>query len=154
MDGTEAQQKKWSENRKSAYQGSRLQFLRSYYDSTLSKDGFTIDLLSEVDASKFLRLTNPYDTSYYFFDDSTANAEVWFPRKISVTYLKKAPDPEYLQQYNLPKNVKAQISYIDIADVIAIKPNGYFVDQRSWTNQGYWSWKNLADQLPYDYEPE
>ena len=29
--------------------------------------------------------------------------------------------------------------------------NGYYYDQKDWINQGYWSWKNLADQLPYDY---
>jgi hypothetical protein len=51
-------------------------------------------------------------------------------------------------------NAKLQISYVDLSDGITIKPNGYFFDQKSWVNQGYWSWKNLADQLPYDYEPE
>jgi hypothetical protein len=44
-----------------------------------------------------------------------------------------------------------QISYIDITDAVAIKENGYYYDQKDWVNQGYWSWKNLADQLPYDY---
>ena len=26
-------------------------------------------------------------------------------------------------------------------------------EQKDWINQGYWSWKNLADMLPYDYLP-
>jgi hypothetical protein len=55
--------------------------------------------------------------------------------------------------FKLPKNVGTQISYIDMTDGIAIKENGYYYDQKDWINQGYWSWKNLADQLPFDYSP-
>jgi hypothetical protein len=54
----------------------------------------------------------------------------------------------------LPVDVPVQISYVDLLDAILLKPNGYFIDQRNWINQGYWSWKNLADQLPYDYRPK
>ena len=154
MEGDTAQQNVWKEARKQAYYGSRLHFLRSYYDSTLKQDGFTVDILSDDNATKFNRLANPYDTSYYYFDDSTGNAELWFPKKVSVAYTKKAPEKAYLIQYKLPINVKIQLSYIDLLDGILIKSNGFFFDQRSWVNQGYWSWKNLSDQLPYDYDPD
>lgn len=153
LEGDTAQQALWEKNRQQAYYGSRLHFLRSYYDSTLKQDGFTVDMLSPTDSRKFMRLANPYDTSYYFYNDTTGNAELWFPQKASITYTRKAPEITYLQQNNLPLNVKMQISYVDLSDAILIKENGYFLDQRSWTAQGYWSWKNLADQLPYDYEP-
>jgi hypothetical protein len=153
MEGTAEQQAEWKKARETAYYGSRLHFIRSYYDSTLKQNGFTVDLLSKNSATKFDRLANPYDTSYYYFNDSTADAELWFPGKVSITYTKKAPEKQYLEQYGLPLDVKTQISYVDLLDAILIKPNGYFVDQRSWINQGYWSWKNLADLLPYDYEP-
>ena len=153
MEGTEDEKKVWKENRAKAYEGSRLHFLRAYYDSTLRQEGFTVDMLSNTMANKFNRLTNPYDTSYYFFDDSTLNAELWFPTKVSITYHKAAPEKRYLQYFKLPLDVKTQISYIDLTDAIVINPNGFFFDQKSWVNQGYWSWKNIADQLPYDYEP-
>jgi hypothetical protein len=113
-----------------------------------------VDLLSKTRTDKFDRLANPYDTAYYFYDDSTGNAELWFPIKASISYYKKVPAKEYLRQYKLPLDAKIQISYVDLSDGIIIKPNGYFFDQKSWVNQGYWSWKNLADQLPYDYEPD
>jgi hypothetical protein len=152
MEGSFQEQKSWSENRKKAYYGSKLEFMRSYYDSTLAEDGFEIALLNENNKTKFDIVTNPYDTSYYGALDSTKEVEVYYPAKISVTY-KKKPEPEYLQQFKLPKNVGIQISYIDFLDGIAIKENGYFYDQKDWINQGYWSWKNLADLLPYDYIP-
>lgn len=152
MDGDAAQQAAWSEARKNAYYGSRLHFLRAYYDSTLAKEGFTVDLYSEASSTKFARLRNPYDTTYYYYNDTTANVELWFPEKASITYTKKAPEKRYLEQNKLPLNVPVQISYVDLTDGILIKSNGYFTEQKSWVNQGYWSWKNLADQLPYDYE--
>lgn len=153
MEGDTAQQRTWAEARRQAYQGSRLHFLRAYYDSTLKQEGFTVDMLTASGNRNFGRLANPYDTAYYLFDNSTGNAELYFPRKASITYVKSAPDPRYLQQYALPADVRMQISYVDLAEGIIIMPNGFFLDQRSWTNQGYWSWKNLADQVPFDYEP-
>ena len=152
MDSSFAQQKIWSANRKKAYEGSKLQFMRSYYDSTLNEDGYEIALLDSVYDKRFETVRNPYDTTYYGVYDSTHEAEVYYPRKISVTY-KKKPEIEYLKKFKLPLNVGSQISYIDLHDAIEIKENGYFYDQKDWVSQGYWSWKNLADLLPYDYIP-
>jgi carboxypeptidase-like protein len=152
MQGSFQDQKTWSENRKKAYYGSKLQFMRSYYDSTLTEDGFEIGLLDENNKTKFNAIPNPYDTLYYTIYDSTFESEVYYPRKISVSY-KKKPEPEYVQKFKLPKNVGSEISYIDLLDAIVIKENGYFYDQKDWVNQGYWSWKNLGDLLPYDYIP-
>ena len=153
MDGTPAEQGRWKAAREQAYHGSRLHFLRAYYDSALKQEGFTVDLLSSTTANKFDRLANPYDTSYYFYNDTTSEAELWFPVEASISY-KRPPEKQYLQQYGLPLLVPNQISYVTLTDGIIIKPNGYFFDQKSWINKGYWSWKNLADQLPYDYDPD
>jgi hypothetical protein len=153
MEGNDSLKKAWYFNRRNAYYGSKLQFMRSYYDSTLTEDGFVIDLLDENNATKFNRVTDVYDTLYYGALDSTGQIEIWYPRKFSVTYAKKKPEPEYLKAFKMPKNVGTQTSYIQLTDGIAIKENGYFYEQKDWINQGYWSWKNLADQLPYDYAP-
>jgi CarboxypepD_reg-like domain len=153
-DGSDSLKKAWAANRNKAYYGSKLHFMRSYYDSTLTEDGYVIDLLDENNKTKFNKVTNPYDTLYYGALDSTMQIEIWYPRKLSITYTKKKPEPEYLKKFSLPKNVSTQISYIDLKDAIAIQQNGYYYDQKDWVNQGYWSWKNLADQLPYDYLPE
>ena len=154
MEGNDAEKKIWNMNRTKAYYGSRLHFMRSYYDSTLAEDGWLIDLLDENSDTKFSKVTDPYDTLYYGTLDSTLQIEIWYPGKLSVTYTKKKPEPEYLKKSGLPKNVSAQISYIDMKDAITIKENGYYYDQKDWVSQGYWSWKNLADQLPYDYLPD
>lgn len=151
MDGSDSLKKAWAANREKVYAGSKLHFMRSYYDSALVEEGFNIDMLDETNDKKFNPVRNVYDTLHYGALDSTMQIEIGYPRKISITYTKGKPDPEYLKQFKLPKNVSVQISYIDMTDAIAIKENGYYYDQKDWINQGYWSWKNLADQLPYDY---
>jgi len=153
MDGTDSLKRAWAVNRRGAYFGSKLQFMRSYYDSTLVEDGYTIAMLDENNNTKFNKITDVYDTTYYGGLDSTNEIEIWYPRKLTITYTKRKPEAEYLKQYKLPKNIAAQISYVDLNDGIAIKENGYFYDSKDLVNQGYWSWKNLADQLPYDYLP-
>lgn len=153
MEGDANMKKTWYFNRRNAYFGSKMNFMRSYYDSTLADEGFIISLMDENNPSKYNKVTDVYDTLYYGALDSTGQIEVWYPRKFCVTYTKKKPAPEYLKLYNLPKNVAAQVSYITLTDGIAIKENGYYYEQKDWINQGYWSWLNLADQLPFDYAP-
>ena len=154
MEGTEDEMKKWTKNRERAYYGSRLHFMRSYFDSTIEEDGFMIAMLDENNGKKFSLINNPYDTTYFLAADSTNEIEISFPRKLSITYRKKSPEDEYLHQYKLPMNIGVQTTYVDLFDAVAIRLNGYYYDQKDWVNQGYWSWKNLADQVPYDYIPE
>jgi len=152
MDSSFSAKKTWSTNREKTYLGSKLHFMRSYYDSSLKTEGFFIALLDEKNETKFNPVANPYDSAYYGGVDSTGEVEIWYPRKISITYGVK-PEPGYLKKFKMPASVAVQTSYIDIKDWIGIKENGYYYDQKDWVNQGYWSWKNLGDQLPYDYIP-
>ena len=128
--------------------------MHSYFDSAVTEDGFVVAMLDERDEKKFNRIWNVYDSTYYGRIDSTLEADIYFPRKISITYTKRTPETEYLKKYKLPLNIGVQTSYIDLINVITIKQNGYFYDQRDWVNSGYWSWKNLADQVPYDFVPD
>jgi CarboxypepD_reg-like domain len=179
MEGSDSLKKVWSAARANAYYGSKLQFMRSYYDSTLAEDGWAIDMLANVNDKNFTKITDVYDSSYYniipYTRDSitylvrdsirtdtvvhqvltgAADVEIYYPRKIRISYTKKKPEPEYLKQNGFPKNVGIQITYVDFRDGIVIMENGYYYDQRDWINQGYWSWKNVADLLPYDYLPD
>jgi hypothetical protein len=152
MEGTDSMRLAWERARANAYEGSLLHFMRSYYDSTLEEEGWIVDMLDEKNEKKFNKV-NPYDTLYYSPLDSTMQIEIWYPRKLSITYRNKYPEIEYLKKMKLPKDIPYPISYIELNDAIAIMENGYFYEQKDWLNQGYWSWKNLADLLPYNYIP-
>ena len=107
--------KLWKKNRQKAYLGSRLHFMHSYYDSTLTESGFIIDLLDEKNDKKFNKITEPYDTTWYTPADSVSEIDIYYPRRISITYTKRTPENEYLKKYKLPMNISMQISYIDHA---------------------------------------
>ncbi len=171
MEAEDSLKKVWASNRAKTYEGSKLHFMRSYYDSTLLEDGWIIDMLDENNDKKFNKIKDVYDTSYYNVIVNTVDSlgidsvvhtivagpgeiEIYYPRKISITYSKLRPETEYIKKMGLPKNTPYQISYIDIKETIAITENGYYYYQKDWVNQGYWSWKNVADQLPYDYVPD
>ena len=141
----------WKKNRQKAYLGSRLHFMHSYFDSSLTEAGYIIAMLDKEDDKKFNRINEPYDTTWYTPADSVSEIDIYFPSRISITYTKRTPENEYLKKYKLPMSVGVQVSYIDLLDVITIKENGYYYDQKDWINFGYWSWKNIADQVPNDY---
>ncbi|MFM7671517.1 MAG: carboxypeptidase-like regulatory domain-containing protein [Bacteroidota bacterium] len=153
LSGDDSSRSQWARNRQFAYRGSRLQFMHNYYDSTLQENGWVVDLLEQNSEIKFAKI-DPYDTTYYVMPDSTGEMEIWFPRKVSITYLKRSPELEYLKTMKLPKGTPYLISYIDLKDPILVRANGYFYNQSNWIQQGYWVWKNLGDQLPNDYEPD
>ncbi|HEX6849499.1 MAG TPA: carboxypeptidase-like regulatory domain-containing protein [Chitinophagaceae bacterium] len=151
---SEDSMKLWKKNREKAYLGSRLHFMHSYFDSSLAQSGFIIDMLDENDEKKFNKITDPFEATWYTPVDSVNEIDIYFPKRISITYSKRTPENEYLKKYKLPMNISMQISYIDMLDVITIKQNGYYYNQKDWINFGYWSWKNIADQVPNDYVPE
>jgi len=152
LSGTADQEKKWKRNRYQAYIGSRLHFMRSWYDSTLNDEGFQIELLDAGDSKQSTVLNNPYDSSIYSVDSS--DVEINLKGRIRVNYKNHVPDKKYLAQNNFPSSARIQISALDIIDGFVIQENGYFYEQSEITNIGYWAWKKLAELLPYDYNPE
>jgi hypothetical protein len=150
LKGTPEQQETWKKNRFTSYIGSRLHFMRSYYDSTLADEGFTLELLDAN--NKANQLQDPYDSKYYSVD--SGDAVINIKGRLRVNYNNHAPDQKYLSENNFPPTTRLQISALDITDGFVIEENGYFYEQSEVTNMGYWAWKKLAELLPYDYNPE
>jgi hypothetical protein len=150
MQGTPEQQETWNKNRFTTYIGSRLHFMRSWYDSTLNDEGFTLELLDAN--NKPTQLENPYDSQYYSVD--SGDAVINIKGRLRVNYNNHVPDKKYLIQNNFPLTTPVQISALDITDGFTIEENGYFYEQSEVINMGYWAWKKLAEALPYDYNPQ
>jgi len=150
MKGTPEQQETWKKNRFNTYIGSRLHFIRSWYDSTLNDEGFSLELLDAN--NKPTELENPYDSQYYSVD--SGDVAINIKGRLRVNYKNHVPDRKYLMENNFPLTTPVQISALDIIDGFTIEENGYFYEQSEVTNMGYWAWKKLAEALPYDYNPE
>ena len=153
MPGSNDDSTRWKQNRENAYAGSRLHFVRSWYDSTLADEGFVIERVDS--ASKTLKtypITDPYDSSLYNVVENH-DVEISFNGRLRILYNNAPPDPAYLHSSHLPNTLHAQISILDISEGFIIQQNGYFYDQNDVINTGYWSWEKLGDALPYDYNP-
>ncbi|MBI2730436.1 MAG: carboxypeptidase-like regulatory domain-containing protein [Sphingobacteriales bacterium] len=154
MEGSDSLKAVWKKNREKAYYGSRLHFMRAYYDSALTEEGFALEIKDTLPGSKkFLPLSNPYDTAFYNVLDS-ANVEISLPDEVKVVYKKARADDKFLAAYKYPKGTPHQTSAITVRDYFIIQENGFFFPQTAIVNAGYWAWKKLADFLPYDYYPE
>ncbi len=154
MEGSEKDKKNWTRNRKNAYEGSVLHFMRSYYKGILPNDGWGLALQQENDETTFDRIANPYDTLYYNRLKEQKQIEIQFPRRIRVVYYKKVPETEYIEKFGYsPKNTTTLSSAVDVKSRILIMENGYYFHPLSWVSYNYWSWKNVGDLLPYDYLP-
>ena len=151
LQGSPEQQDTWKQNRLYAYSGSRLHFVRSWYDSTLDDEGFVLELPDSV-TGNMKRVGNPYDPRFYSRDSGDAVINV--QGRLRVSYTSQVPDKKYLSENKFPSGTAVEISALVILNGFVIEENGYFYDQTDVTNIGYWSWKKLAEQVPYDYIPE
>lgn len=154
MEGSDSLKAVWKKNREKAYYGSRLHFMRAYYDSSLAEEGFEMEIKDTIPGSaKFIPVTNPYDTTLYTILDS-ANVEISLPDEVKVIYKNARADDSFLEFYKYPKGTPNQTSAMLIKDYFIIQENGFFYPQTAVINAGYWTWKKLADMLPYNYYPE
>jgi hypothetical protein len=156
MDSTEEQKNIWKTNRLKAYNGSRLHFMRCYYDSTLTENNYSIKEVGEdsLTGKSYVEvLDNPYDSSYYGIINGSEK-EVLLVGKYLIEYAGEPMERSYLIANKYPISAKEQLSTLNLIDGFVITENGFFYEQKSVVNSGYWAWKNLADQLPYDYWPE
>jgi hypothetical protein len=60
MKGSAAKEKRWAKNRKEAYEGSVLHFMRSVYRNTVLEEGFTFNRLKKVTNAEKLRVKELY----------------------------------------------------------------------------------------------
>ena len=154
LEGTPEQKELWKNARVIAYNGSRLHFMRSWYDSTLEEEGFALEL---VDTTKKTMSTipvkNPYDGLHYIAAENN-DVEIDWPGKLRILYKNEKPARNFLTQYKLPSSFAYQATILEINDAFVIEQNGYFYEQGDIVNTGYWSWEKIADLVPYDYNPD
>lgn len=151
MDSTEEVKTQWIKNRARTYLGSRLHFMRSMFDSTVTEEGFMVEKMDDADLknTKGQELNNLYDSTIYSLDSGVV--QVGWNGHYRVSYKKVFPDKQFIQEYKLPANSRLQVTLLDIDEGFVIEENGYFYPQYDVINSGYWAWKKVAEALPYDY---
>jgi hypothetical protein len=152
LTGTEVEMKVWNQHRQIAYQGSRMHFMKSWYQQRLAEEGFRIEKVTNDASFETENLDQPYDSSIFVPGDNQT-VEILLTGKIRVKYDKEKPHPDYVKLYKLPAQIRVQMSVLQISESFVIEQNGYFFEQSALTNAGYWSWEKVADLMPYEWRP-
>lgn len=154
LKGTEEEKKTWLENRKLAYQGSLMHFLRSLYGNKTDQDGFffygIVKATQEIDTRRWAgsqiaaRLDSTFLTvqipgrMYVVYDPPVDSAQVTKTERERIMKALRERTGSILEMYL--KKVKSDAK-------------GSLVDYRSFLVRDYWGNKRIGDQLPFEYSP-
>ena len=155
MEGDSTQKLLWQANRKAAYKGSLLHFMRSVYNKNLKEEQFEIQFIVQQNGiENAIKLKDTYGAINYIKDDSTQTVEILPNQKnVGILFMGEKPVEAYtLAHPTEPKDFKFSMLIFKPTESLTIEQNGYFYDQNDLSISGYWAWEKVADQLPYDYK--
>ena len=155
MLGDSTQKLLWQANRKAAYKGSLLHFMRSVYNKNLKEEQFEIQFIVQQNGiENAIKLKDTYGAINYIKDDSTQTVEILPNQKnVGILFMGEKPVEAYtLAHPTEPKDFKFSMLIFKPTESLTIEQNGYFYDQNDLSISGYWAWEKVADQLPYDYK--
>ncbi|MFC4262818.1 carboxypeptidase-like regulatory domain-containing protein [Ferruginibacter yonginensis] len=154
MQGDSSQQQIWETNRRIAYKGSLLHFMRSVYNKSLAADGFEIQFITNNQGKEnSIVLKDFYGALQYEKDDSTQTVEI-LPNQnlVAVLYKAEKPLPAYIAENpNEPKDFRLSFLNFKPKESIIIEQNGFFYESNDVTISGYYTWDKVGNQVPYDY---
>lgn len=148
IDTTIEARTQFIKNRARTYLGSRMHFMRSFYNSAVTEEGFIVEQLND-DPKKGTIISDLYNPEQYASD--SGDVIVGWKGRYRVSYKSVLPDKKFLEDFKLPAATRYQITVLDVLDGFVIERNGYFYEQYDIINTGYWAWKKIAEALPYDY---
>ena len=154
--GTVEQQYLWDKNRKIAYEGSMMHFLRTLYTGTSRKDGFLVYRSITDRYSNVKR--NPSDPQHFVTRIDSNTIKVNIDTLVMVIYDKvKAAQADVINE----KNTKRYFSIFNMPQNFTLYKLTAKVDSRgSVTDRtfihyyGYWGVFGVANQLPFEYIPD
>lgn len=89
MEGSKGQQKKWTRNRKEAYEGSMLHFMRTIYRNTLQQEGFEIRALQKIPNLEKQRVRAAYKSNRATTTTSSGQVMSFEINKDTAEYYRK-----------------------------------------------------------------
>ena len=151
MEGPEAKKLEWKANRKDAYEGSLMHYLRSLYKNQSRQEGFLtypVENLSyplEIDP-------NPMNTEQ-IVEHVDSNFMVFaYKQRLYTLFDKKkaAQKPKYINKSET-RHVEKMGSILQLD--APIDRQGGYANYKDILIQGFWGRKRIGDQLPLEYEP-
>ena len=181
LTGTPRETKRWTENRRRAYHGSRMHFMRTLYQRNMLQEGFTVVRVVEQDnrdgQQKLVGLRSDIlvrnkslkgkrDEEFQTLHEKSlldtlrstpTRTVVAFDGLMQVTYTQEREPLNYQKTRPLRDHgyqIQPQTSLIQmLVPSVMVEPSGHFYDPRGILSKQYWSWEIIAEELPLDYDP-
>lgn len=173
---------RWYENRRIAYFGSVMHFGRSLYKHELAKEGFTFQRVTErwnnrgelkmiglpgdttvsarslISSKKLIELPMAnYKTLIDSVRSTPTEPVIVFTGLIQVIYTKEKESYEFQRERRAREDINKEVFQRSLLRMLVpsftVEPNGQFWPPHSFRAEGYWTWELLADDLPFDYDP-
>ncbi|HMH33198.1 MAG TPA: carboxypeptidase-like regulatory domain-containing protein [Puia sp.] len=149
--------KRWKRNRKDAYEGSIMHFMRCLYNGTLLKNGFEVHR-SILKGEDFFVISPNILNSDSLVANSDENTKLFFFKGfLEVIYKNAKTDPNYSNPESGKGGGWTQKSQINLqfGEPIIFGFDGNFTPPLGLFLTGYWAWsEKVGHILPLDYEPE
>jgi hypothetical protein len=157
--------KKWIKNRKLNYYGSTMHFYRSLINKELKEQGFSVYEIVKPDTSiaKTNTINSQMAVAYtveaaniLYIDSITNEYSLRFSNKLMVQYNKYPHTAPYLSNKIFIRGVNPNgfTAYVNLlVDKVGLDTNGIILSPLSVVYDGFWIYEKLANQLPFNYQP-
>jgi hypothetical protein len=158
LTGTEKEMSRWKSNRKNAYEGSFMHYLRTLHSEDHDQGGFTTH--EYLDTKSDLISRHPIDV-YKFVERLDSNfIKLAFNQRLCVFYkkggikkLRNVPiNEELFTSYYRENGIHPGIVNMYL-DYTIIDRSGHYLDPRSFLLNDEWGRLQIGDRLPYSYQP-
>jgi hypothetical protein len=154
--------KRWIANRRKAYYGSSLHFLRSLIGNKLDKENYKIFILRQDtirgNQPRIVEVGVPTTAANIISIDSNNNKyEAKWKGILMAQYYKDPASKSYLsRRIFIPGNIPIGTrSYLKLnGEAVGIDKYGLLDDPMKVFFSGYWAYEKAANLLPYNYIPE
>ena len=154
---SEDERRRWLDNRKKSYIGSRQHFLSSIARGTFRDEGFEVFSMESFDRSERVieRSQRVEDVTPYVKDtDEVSQKNLSFENYWQVVFKREPPDQNYRFAFHHQDiRTKWQISWITADSMpIIFYTSGELENPYALIVYGYWAFRRIAEFLPLDYE--
>jgi len=157
LTGSAEQQRVWDINRRVAYDGSMMHFLRALYAGTTRKEGFLV-YKSKSNRAIILE-ANPSDPQQYVTHSDTGSAVTANidTMVLVVQNKEKAAKPDLIsdkkpRHYLTTLGLPFKFTLFKIAS--KVDSRGSVADRKTLYIYGYWGVFGISDMLPFEYNPK
>jgi hypothetical protein len=164
MKGTAKQQRHWVKNRRLAYEGSSMQFLRSVVGNSVDEAGFKVLRLIRTLNPDYKGIGEKYKqtlvnkplsvTDYAALTDAKGIYALKYSDCLYLMYTKRrdnSPDGKVVQSLTMPNYLTTILTIT--RPYILFDSNGIILNPADIITEGSWGKSRIADMLPVDYLP-